>query len=483
MTPSPAAPSQRRASPLARLLAAIPPEPASAPITYSTQLVAYVVAICALALAVALITVRTPSDAPALAFGAVAIFALVLVMVRSFGGVSAPWSPTAFVHLALSLAFGPVGALVAAVSAAVAMVVRLRTGWFRATLNLANFFLVNVAAYETFHALTRAGSRLWIDAFAGLCAGAASYLVNSVVLAGAVSLSSRVSLWTFLRSTIGVIPYELAYGLGAAGFALYSHDGTPYLAMWLAPLVSIQGFLVMLAVRTNAHTADRERHARERVALLQRIITAADDERFKTASDLHDGPVAHISGLALMLSAAARDASDKSAAMEEVADELRKVQGELRTQIFALSPHDLDKPGRLREEVTKQLQALRERGVNVDIAIPDATPLDRPALELVYRVCREVLANVARHARATHVAVALVVEGAEVVLTIDDDGQGFSVEDVERRRAEGHFGTRFLAEKAEVAHGNFEVRSEPGNGSHVRLSLPAADAMTTTITP
>jgi signal transduction histidine kinase len=482
---SPAAPSQRGPSPFARLLAAIPPEPASAPVIYSVQLVAYVVAVCALAATLALATVRAPSDAPTLAFGAVAIFALVLAMVRSFGGVSAPWSPTAFVHLALSLAFGPVGALVAAAAATVAMAVRLRTGWFRATLNLANFFLVNVAAYETFHALTRAaGSRLWIVALAGLSAGAASYLVNSLVLAGAVSLSSDVSIWTFLRSTAGVIPYELAYGLGAAGFSLLSKDGAPYLAMWLAPVVSIQGFLVMLAVRTNAYTADRERHARERVELLQRIISAADDERFKTAGDLHDGPVAHISGLALMLSTAARDASDKSAAMEEVADELRKVQGELRTQIFALSPHDLDKPGRLREVVTtNQLGALRERGVDVDVAIPDVVPLDRPALELVHRVCGEALANVARHARATHVTVALVVEGSDVILTVDDDGQGFSTEDIERQRAQGHFGTRFLAEKAEVAHGTFAVESEPGNGSHVRLSLPVADAMATPTTP
>jgi signal transduction histidine kinase len=103
-------------------------------------------------------------------------------------------------------------------------------------------------------------------------------------------------------------------------------------------------------------------------------------------------------------------------------------------------------------------------------------PLDRPALELVHRVCGEALANVARHARATHVNVALVVEGAKVIVTVDDDGHGFSSEDVERQRADGHFGTRFLAEKAEVAHGTFVVQSEPGKGSHVRLSLPVANA-------
>jgi signal transduction histidine kinase len=348
---------------LRRLVGSIPQEPAASAVRYSAPLVGYVVAVCTVALVMALLTVRTPADIATLALGATVIVALVLVMVRSFGGVSAPWSPTAFVHLALSLAFGPVGALVAAVAAAASMAIRLRTGWFRAVLNVANFFLVNVAAYTIFHALTHADHGLWIVALAGISAGAASYAVNSVVLSGAVTLSSSgVSVWTFLRSTVAVMPYDLAYGLGAAGFSVFARaGGAPYLTMWLAPVVSIQGFLVLLAVRTNAHNAERELNARERVELLQRIITAADDERFRTAGDLHDGPVAHLSGLAYMLSAAGH---------EEVADELRTVQHQLRTQIFALSPHDLDKPGRLRDEIRKQLEPLREQGVAVGVEIP-----------------------------------------------------------------------------------------------------------------
>ncbi len=470
MTTATASPSQRRPSLVARVLATIPPEPAAPPVSYSAPLVAYVTAICALALVVALLTVRAPSDVAAVGVGAVVIFALVLVLVRSFGGVSAPWSPTAFVHLALSCAYGPAGASAAALAATVATAIRLRTGWFRTLLNFSNLFLANIAAYAVFHALTRtAGVHLWIVALAGLCAGAAAYVVNSAVLCGAIPLASGVPVWTFLRSTIGVIPYELAYGLGAAGFALYSVEGgSPYLAMWLAPVVSIQGFLVMLAVRTNAHAADRER-------LLQRIVTGEEDHRAKSAADLHDGPVAALAGITMLLGSVAADLPpDTHRTIIEATEELQKTQRDLRTHIFELSPHGLEKPGRLREEVTDQLRALHEHGVDLDVAIPDVVPLDRPALELVHRVCGEALANVARHARATHVAVALAVEVAEVVLTIDDDGQGFSPVDVERQRSEGHFGTRFLAEKAEVAHGTFTIHSAPGKGSHARLSLPIA---------
>lgn len=276
---------QRKPSLAARLRATIPPEPAASPVRYSAPLVAYVVAICALAFVIALLTVRAPSDTATLLLGALVIFALGLVMVRSFGGVDAPWSPTAFIHLALSFAFGPVGALAAAVAATVATAIRLRAGWFRTLLNLPNLFLVNIAAYAVFHALTRtATSDLWLVALDGMCAGAASYAVNSVVLCGAIRLASGVPVWTFLRSTISVFPYDLGYGLGAAGFFLYFVEGgSPYLVMWLAPVVVFQGFLILLAVRTNAHAADREQ-------LLQRIVTGEEDHRAKSAADLHDGP-------------------------------------------------------------------------------------------------------------------------------------------------------------------------------------------------
>ncbi len=434
---------------------------------YSTPLVAYVATVFGIAIVVALFTVRAQSDTTTLIYGAVAIFLLTLVTVRTFGGVSAPWSPAAFVHLAVTFAIGPAGALLAAVLATGGSFLRLRTGWFRALLNFATYFLVNIAAYGVFHAFTNPlGHSLWVVDLAGVAAGCVSYVVNCVVLAGVISISSRTAPWAFLRSTVAVMPFDLAYGLGAAGFGAFAKvGGAAFLTTWLAPVVAIQGFLILLAVRTNAHNAERERHARERVELLQWGMAAEDNARFKTASNLHDGPVAHLSGLAFELDAAGQG---------KVADELRSVQRELRTQIYALSPHDLDKPGRLRDEVTKQLDPLRERGADISVKIPDTVPLDRAALELVHRVCGEALTNVLRHAQAHRVNVTIAAQDAEVVLTIQDDGRGFSADDVARQRVAGHFGTRFLKEKAELAGGTFSVQSEPGNGAHVCLSLPVA---------
>lgn len=456
MTTATAAKPERRPSLIARLLAAIPPEPALPPVRYSAPLVVYVVAICAVAIAVAAATLQKPSDTMVLVVGAVAIVVLDLVRVRSFGGIQSPWSPVVFVHLALTLAVGPIGALTAAAVGSPATAARLRTGWFRAVFNLADFFLANMAALGTFRFMRHvSGSYLWIILAGGAAIGLVCYLVNHALIAVAVRLSSAVSLRTFVVSVRGVIPYEVACGVGAATFSLYATPGSASaLIGWLVLAGALQALIVRLA-----------HGARERVELLQRNITAAETERFKIAADLHDGPVAALAGIAMSLG----DGED--------ADELRRVQRELRDLIFNYTPHDLDKQGRLRQEITdKQLAALRERGVDVEITIPETVPLERRALELVHRVCGEALTNVLRHARASHVVVALTVAGSEVILTIDDDGQGFSAEDVERQRAAGHFGTRFLAEKAEVAGGTFAVQSEPGKGSHVRLNLPIADA-------
>ncbi len=139
--------------------------------------------------------------------------------------------------------------------------------------------------------------------------------MNHAIVLVAIRLASGVSIWTILRSVVAVLPLDLAYGVGAAGIAyFYVQGGAVYLTMLLLPAIAPQGFLIDIARRTNAHNADRDRHSRERVELLQRVITAADDERFRTASDLHDGPVAHLSGLAFELDAAGQ---------EGVADELR----------------------------------------------------------------------------------------------------------------------------------------------------------------
>jgi signal transduction histidine kinase len=396
-------------------------------------------------------------------------------MVRSFGGVRSPWSPSAFVHLALTLSTGAVGALVASVAAACSTGARFHNGWWRSAFNFADYFLANMAALGVFRAVQHVSSKhLWIIA-AGAVAGVCCFLINYALLFAPVRMSAHTSLRAFIADAAEVLPHDIAYGIGAAGFTIYAgSDGAPLLVACLALVMSAAGVVLILAHRTNAHLEATTRHAEERVELRGRIITAADAERAKIASDLHDGPVGDVTGLAMLLSTITTSFDDDAATIAEVRDVLDRVRRDLRTLTFQLSPHDLDKPGRLREEVAAQLDQLAERGIAVENGIPDVVPLDRSGVELLHRVCREALTNTLRHANAKHVAVATTHNTANVVLTIDDDGRGFTAEDIARQRAAGHFGTRFLAEKAEVLRGSFECSPTPGAGTHIMLTLPIA---------
>jgi signal transduction histidine kinase len=83
-----------------------------------------------------------------------------------------------------------------------------------------------------------------------------------------------------------------------------------------------------------------------------------------------------------------------------------------------------------------------------------------------------VLRNVAAHAHAKNVKVELITEDGAAILSIEDDGRGFTPEDVSRRRSEGHLGSSAIVDLAEEAGGTLTIDSEPGRGTLVVLTLP-----------
>jgi signal transduction histidine kinase len=98
---------------------------------------------------------------------------------------------------------------------------------------------------------------------------------------------------------------------------------------------------------------------------------------------------------------------------------------------------------------------------------PDATDALEGVAAHVLQIVREALSNVRRHAQARSVAITLRSTGRANVLEIHDDGGGFSAE-----AAQG-LGIRNLRTRAKLLGGTLELNSEPGEGSVVRLTVPA----------
>jgi signal transduction histidine kinase len=97
---------------------------------------------------------------------------------------------------------------------------------------------------------------------------------------------------------------------------------------------------------------------------------------------------------------------------------------------------------------------------------------------LLYRVTQEALTNVMKHAKARHIDVELSVAHDEVALTIADDGVGFDVERFRRTPALGGVGLLGMRERVAHFHGRIDIRSGPGTGVRITLTLPLESATT-----
>ena len=198
-----------------------------------------------------------------------------------------------------------------------------------------------------------------------------------------------------------------------------------------------------------------------------------NEERARLARELHDTVIQRLFGvglaLQLTLTGSLDDVSREHA--NTALDDLDVTIREIRTTIFEIDRDEeehlpLDKRVRaLCDEVTSRLDVestiLVAEGIDAE--------LDRAAARSTIAALREALSNVARHARASHVEVELVVVGAFVELTVRDDGVGFGSEHAPGR------GLGNLLERAKEFGGTCLVNSALGEGTFVRWSVARSE--------
>lgn len=214
----------------------------------------------------------------------------------------------------------------------------------------------------------------------------------------------------------------------------------------------------------------------EREKLLGRAIEASDTERRRVAHDLHDGVLQDLAGLSYELAAAADIARRNGSS--DLRDELVAASGaarqsvrRLRSLLIDIYPPNLHMTG-LPAVLTDLASSIEASGVDVRLEIPDQLELPEQTEALVFRAAQEVVRNVMAHAKAGSVRVKLSQGEGRVLLTIIDDGVGFSTGRWEQREKEGHMGLRLLSELVAHSGGKLSIDSEPGKGTKVHLEVP-----------
>ena len=126
-------------------------------------------------------------------------------------------------------------------------------------------------------------------------------------------------------------------------------------------------------------------------------------------------------------------------------------------------------------DVELTLDALEESNlaneVDAEVDVDPGLPLDLQSQQAFYRVARESVRNIAKHAGASAVAITLHREGNDVVLTVRDDGRGFDPSSVPTSAlATGH-GIENMHERAKRLGGELRIVSTEGRGTRVEVRL------------
>ncbi|WP_433803147.1 sensor histidine kinase [Actinomycetospora sp. CA-084318] len=232
-------------------------------------------------------------------------------------------------------------------------------------------------------------------------------------------------------------------------------------------VVAVATFLLSVvlarrATRIRALLADAD-------ALTAQVLDAEARERRRLAEDLHDHALQ-----TLLVAGQELDELDGAEAADEA---LRAGIREIREVVFALHPYVLDEAGLAVAVRRVAERAAGQAGFAVTVEggqLPSG-PHDR----LLFGVARELLTNVAKHARAEHVTVALHDDADGRRLEIADDGVGLDRSVLAARLADGHIGLASTRARVEGVGGSFTLdTTAPGTRTVVRVPAGEPDGST-----
>ncbi|GIV77429.1 MAG: hypothetical protein KatS3mg050_1823 [Litorilinea sp.] len=221
-------------------------------------------------------------------------------------------------------------------------------------------------------------------------------------------------------------------------------------------------------------------HREQLRQLAQRLSEVQEAERRRLANELHDQVGQNLGALGLNLSiirsqvrnlcteesSLVKRLTDSMELVEQITERIRNVMSELRPMV-------LDDYG-LVDGLEWYAGRLAVRsGLRTHVSQEGILPeLPDTVVNGLFRIAQEALANVVRHAEAQQVTIQIEGDPGQVCMTITDDGCGFQPRRGSRESGENGWGLLIMQERAVAIGGQVEIRSTPGHGTQVKVTIP-----------
>jgi len=252
------------------------------------------------------------------------------------------------------------------------------------------------------------------------------------------------------------------------GFPVKNRSGEVY---------RVAGIAADITERRQAGDALR-RSAAELQALSRRLVELQESERRQLSRELHDRVGQNLTALKINLdilqTALASHGNDEvrgrvddsAALLESTMDAIENVMSELR-------PPMLDDYG-LAAALDWHARNFSKR-TGIAVVVRASEPAVRPAPQVeiaLFRIAQEALNNVAKHAGARRVEIALEHANGECVMSVEDDGIGLGGVEHTSDKAKPGLGMITMRERAQAVGGRFEVRGPPRRGTQLTVRVP-----------
>ncbi|MFN7937535.1 MAG: histidine kinase [Bryobacteraceae bacterium] len=271
-----------------------------------------------------------------------------------------------------------------------------------------------------------------------------------------------------LREMDNAISGSLVAALERRGFLLVSG------AIVSAMLLSLAFFHLNASLAQSRKLLADVQLAEQRYQLLaNRVQDNREEEKARLARRVHDELGQSLTAakidLAMALRIAESNPSGVNRQIRRAMDSLDSAVRDVRRVSTELRPGILDQMG-LEPALEWLMQEFGQRmAIAVDFQCSPGVSLGDKGDIVVFRIAQEALTNIARHAQASRITIRGAAERSWFVLTIQDDGVGFSPEKLNDPHSIGLFGMR---DRAEAAGGSTEIHSQPGHGVRVVVRMP-----------
>jgi PAS domain S-box-containing protein len=238
--------------------------------------------------------------------------------------------------------------------------------------------------------------------------------------------------------------------------------------------LELQELTETLEGRVRERTVELSRANEGLQYLSSRLLTAQEEERRRIAGEVHDSFSASLSAIKYNIEFALREIGSNSK-LEDAVAQLHGTMEESRRIQMALRPSILDDLGFLaamnwfcREFQKTYFQIEVQTALHVE-----EHEIPEPLKIILFRISQEAFNNIAKHSKANSVSLSLTRADSRLELVIRDNGTGFDIGETQCREASTRgLGLSSMRERATLSGGSFQIDSNPGMGTVIRVCWP-----------